>query len=160
MTQQLATLAPEIGLLRRRPPASVEKLAEEMKRLGDPAMETSVDARRLSHEIHPATLEPLGLAAALKSHCEELNLQQEIHAELIVEVLPLPIPRHTSNCLCRIAQESLRNAAKYSGAQEIQVSPTSADGGVRLSVTDRGRGFDMTEARGKAGQAGMDLACE
>ena len=42
----------------------------------------------------------------------------------------------------RIAQEALTNAARHSGARQVNVSLESANGGMRLSVSDNGKGFD------------------
>ena len=45
--------------------------------------------------------------------------------------------------LFRIAQEAIANARKHASATRIDVSIADVDGGVRLMVSDDGRGFDV-----------------
>ena len=45
--------------------------------------------------------------------------------------------------LFRIAQEAIANARKHASATRIDVSIADVDGGVRLTVSDDGRGFDV-----------------
>ena len=65
------------------------------------------------------------------------------------ENLPDKLPDDISLCLFRVAQESLRNTIKHSGATSVQVSIKFKNGGISLSVTDNGSGFDTTTARVK-----------
>ena len=53
--------------------------------------------------------------------------------------------------LFRIAQESLRNIRKHSGVEAAELSLRRADGQVVLEVSDRGRGFQSSAARGGIG---------
>jgi len=57
-------------------------------------------------------------------------------------------------CLYRIAQEALQNVAKHSGAKEARVELQRAGECVRMTVADRGRGFD---AEAPAAHAGLGL---
>lgn len=45
----------------------------------------------------------------------------------------------------RIAQEFVRNAQKYSGAFEIKIQLTKKDDHVEISLSDNGKGFQLTE---------------
>ena len=46
--------------------------------------------------------------------------------------------------LYRIVQEALNNVAKHAGASQAKVNLLCQPGQVTSSVTDNGRGFDMT----------------
>jgi signal transduction histidine kinase len=46
-------------------------------------------------------------------------------------------------CLYRITQEALRNVAKHSRAQEAWVEVEQDRDGIRLSIVDKGVGFDL-----------------
>jgi signal transduction histidine kinase len=54
----------------------------------------------------------------------------------------IPLPESLSANLFRIAQESITNAMKHSGATEIAVLLDCDQRDIRLSVRDNGRGFD------------------
>jgi signal transduction histidine kinase len=51
--------------------------------------------------------------------------------------------------LLRIAQEALSNVRRHADATVVRVDVGSADGGVRLSVRDNGRGFDPAKITGR-----------
>lgn len=55
-----------------------------------------------------------------------------------------PIASTTQENLVRIAREAIANAGRHSGADEVFVR-LSANGRVRLQVTDQGCGFDVAE---------------
>jgi signal transduction histidine kinase len=65
--------------------------------------------------------------------------------------VPAPVPGDVSLCLYRVAQESLRNIAKHSGALEVRVRLEGVPGGIRMRIEDVGDGFDLQEARRKGG---------
>ena len=57
-----------------------------------------------------------------------------------------------SLCLCRVAQEALRNVARHSGASSVKVEVRAVGSKLELAVEDNGVGFDPTrkQARGRA----------
>jgi signal transduction histidine kinase len=57
----------------------------------------------------------------------------------------------TAVCVYRVAQESLANAARHSGAGVISVVLAGTEKGLELAVRDRGAGFDMEQVRDKKG---------
>src|SRR3954463_14195004 len=66
LNQQLAMFAVELGLLARMAPAGETKLVESIRTLRDRAAGLSDDLRNISHQLHPAALEHLGLLSALR----------------------------------------------------------------------------------------------
>jgi len=56
--------------------------------------------------------------------------------------LPVNLPKDTTLCLFRIAQEVLRNCVRHSGAESAQVVLTTTRHAIRLSISDNGCGFD------------------
>jgi signal transduction histidine kinase len=55
----------------------------------------------------------------------------------------LELPPATTECLRRIAVESIRNAARHGRAELVRLSLGATDGAVRLLVSDDGDGFDL-----------------
>ena len=110
----------------------------------------------MSRELHPASLEHLGLASALRTYCSEIEKQEKIRAKLTLVKVPENIPPHVALCLYRVAQEALRNAVKHSGAPEVRVTLTGADGSLELYIADSGSGFDSDGTRGGLGLVSME----
>jgi signal transduction histidine kinase len=103
--------------------------------------------RRLSHDLHPATLRLVGLAEALRSHCVEVAQRNAVEvkfsaAESIGRVHP-----DVAVCLFRIVQESLRNGIVHGGARHLAVKLSRDGDRVELEVRDDGHGFDVNVAK-------------
>jgi len=152
-SQELAALAMEISTLPKsieiaHPPT--ERLAEIGKKISNLADEM----HSTSHQLHPAILDELGLAPALREECETFEHQSGIPVRFTSNDLPASFPEDVSLCLYRVTQESLRNIRKHTGATMVRVSLTSGDDRVKLRVEDTGDGFDVSEAR-KSGGLGL-----
>jgi len=110
--------------------------------------------RRLSHDLHPASLRLLGLAPALKTHCAEVekrhNVEVAFHASDIGHLHP-----DTAICFFRIAQESLRNGVMHGEAKRFDVSLARFGEHIEMTVTDNGRGFDVEAVRHNGGGLGL-----
>jgi signal transduction histidine kinase len=110
-----------------------------------------MDLHSLSHRLHPATIENLGLVAALESFCEEFSAQQEIKINFIDGSVPRNVSTDVSLCLFRVAQEALRNVKKHSGSKSAEVRLEALDKSIHLVVSDPGKGFDRTNQSPHAG---------
>jgi len=69
-------------------------------------------------------------------------------------VEPVLLPRTQAEVL-RIVQEALNNVRKHADATVVRVEAAVADGGLEISVTDNGRGFDPHAVTGGFGMTGM-----
>ncbi len=149
LNQQVADLGISLSNIKRGIPASSEmrgELASVQSRLAA----LSDGLRHISHELHPGMLELFGLGPALKSHCEEFSA---------VTSIPVAFENHCEDsvapdvalCLYRIAQESLRNAAKHARPTQARVSLTKSGNVLRLMVSDDGAGFEVEKAYAKGG---------
>jgi PAS domain S-box-containing protein len=150
VTQRLATLGIELGLLKRNPAGSVD-LTEDLSRLQSQVLQLSEDVRRLSHSLHPSILEHSDLASSLEAHCREFSAQHPIAARFTARDVASDIPRPVGLALYRITQESLRNVARHSGATEVSVVLEGDNGELLLSIIDNGKGFDPAKAKTSPG---------
>jgi signal transduction histidine kinase len=150
LNQQLAILAVELGMLAREVPADSKQLRESMFKLRRRAECLSDDLRNITHQLHPAVLEHLGLISALRSHCTEFSQHEGIRVWFITEQISGP-PPEISICLYRIVQEALRNVAKHSGAREAWVRIKQENGVIQLSIIDKGVGIHPDAARETSG---------
>ena len=111
--------------------------------------------RALIFELRPGNLEQDGLSRALRTHTAAL--QGRIGLPVVVEStlderLPLPV----EEVLYRIAQEALHNVVKHAGARQVRLELGRIASGVRLRVTDDGKGFDPAPGPGRPSRAGRD----
>ena len=113
--------------------------------------------RKLAHRLHPAAIEQAGLSVALTQLADEVTRTSGVRVEV---ELPQPAPllsRDASLALFRIAQESLRNVVRHSGAQSAALSLRESDSTVELTITDAGKGFDQVNgSRAGIGLVGID----
>jgi signal transduction histidine kinase len=107
--------------------------------------------RRLSHDLHPATLRLIGLPAALRAHCIEVEQRHDLQVCFSTWGNLEGIPPDVALCLFRIAQEALRNAAVHGEARQLTVALARVSGGIQLTVRDNGRGFDFDAMRQQGG---------
>jgi len=140
--QQLALLAVEVQLLGLRPPTSDEEMREGLSDLSAKIRAMSADVHRLSHGLHPAKLERLGLVAAIRGFCRELDAAEQVQVRFAADDVPASIPDDRALCLYRVTQEALWNVLRHSGAQHASVILKGAGSEVTLDVIDDGVGFD------------------
>jgi PAS domain S-box-containing protein len=140
LSQRMALLSIELEQIADM--SNSAKMRRRFESLQNQAQEISSDIHRLSYRLHPSKLDHLGLAAAIKSLCEQINASGKLRVYLHHESSPEMLPKDITLCLFRIAQETLRNAVKHSQATHVRVHVEMSTGGVRLTVIDDGCGFD------------------
>jgi signal transduction histidine kinase len=125
-------------------------LPEVRSRIGEFQKQTSeiaADLQSLSHELHSAKLQYLGLAGAMKGFCREFGEQQKVEIDFKTHDLPSRLSPDISLCLFRVLQEALHNSAKHSGVKHTEVRLWGTSNEIHLTVTDSGVGFDLEAAR-------------
>lgn len=157
VSQRLALMGIEMEQIIQSLTGKQTDVGRRLKDLWRRNQETSLEVRRLSHHLHSSKLEYLGLVAALKSLCAELSKNQTLRIGFKHFDVPSSIPRDVALCIYRVVQESLRNAAKHSGARDAQVTLYGTSGEINLSISDEGSGFDpdSVKAQGGIGLIGM-----
>lgn len=141
--QRLAVLSIELEQLGDKMENSLG-LHHSVERLKTQARELAAEIHRLSYKLHPAKLDHLGLAAAIKSLCGELNESEKLKVEFYQTGFPAAVDKDITLCVFRIAQESLRNCVKHSQAESARVVLTRTRNAIRLLVSDNGCGFNTT----------------
>ena len=100
------------------------------------------EVRRISHNLRPAILDDLGLAAALDHLAHEFTEHSAtpVHFSAVGNTDGLP---HVANTvLFRIAQEALTNVERHAHAHRIDMSLVRKGKTMTLIVMDDGSGFD------------------
>ena len=147
--QRLALLSVEIDVLGRA--ASPGDSAARLQQLGQNVRELSSDVHRLAYELHPAKLDQLGLVSAVSSLCRDLSQKSGLKLGFTHGNIPRELPAEVARCSYRVAQESLQNVVRHSGAETAQVELSAQNGHIRLVVSDAGKGFELAASRKAAG---------
>ena len=100
------------------------------------------EVRRISHDLRPAILDDLGLAAALDHLAQEFSLSCGTPVTFRSVGVADGLPDVANTVLFRIAQEALTNSERHAQARAIAISLERGERGVTLVVVDDGRGFD------------------
>ena len=104
----------------------------------------------LSHRLHPAKLQLMGLVPALQSLEHEFsNADIAVTLTCDKELSAATVPYEITLTLYRVVQEALVNAAKHSEAVEVLVQLKADRAGLVLTITDDGVGFDVRAKWGK-----------
>jgi len=149
ISQRLAGLTISLDALVRTgaAPASdgrrqIEEAREEMLKLAN-------DVQALSHRLHPARLEFLGITGAAAALCREVASLRTLEIRFNAESVPDGLSIRTAVCLYRVLQEALQNAIKHSGVEKVEVSLRGGFDQIELTVRDLGAGFDAATIQGR-----------
>jgi signal transduction histidine kinase len=148
--QRLALLAVELQLLHDDTlilPEVRSRMGEFQKQIS----EIADDIQSLSHELHSAKLQYLGIATAMRGFCQEFAKQQKVEIDFKAHDLPSPLSPDISLCLFRVLQEALHNSAKHSGVRQFEVRLWVTSDEIHLTVKDSGAGFDREAAKESRG---------
>lgn len=154
LNQKIATLSMSMSQLKRKLPMPESELVAELDQLRETTTGLTNDVRTLSHQLHPAVLEHLGLVTALESYISNFRNEEMIDVELTADIGAERIPFQISICLYRVALEALRNISRHSGATSAAISLKRFDDVLELKVSDSGHGFNVETSR-KGGGLGL-----
>ncbi len=122
---------------------------------------TIAEMRRLIADLRPATLDELGLAAALEALVERLTWGKVLDVELKVDLAydagrrPTRLLGQIEDTVYRLVQEALNNAARHSETDRATVEVTEAKESIQVRIEDDGRGFDPGDETDGFGLRGM-----
>jgi PAS domain S-box-containing protein len=120
-------------------------------------------AHSLAWELRPATLDNVGLEAALEQYVTDWSKQagasRSVTADFVsrVDESDGGVSGDAETALFRVTQEALSNVLRHSGATHVSVIVESRDQWLTVIVEDNGRGFDQKSAskKGRLGVLGM-----
>jgi len=150
------------GLGSRRVALSSALKSGDVARLTD-AVEEAVgdigrdieELRSLISELRPATLDQLGLFAALEDLAGRVEHGAGIELAVDLEVGAAQLDPELETVVYRLVQEALNNVAKHSDAGRAQLQIRSSENRLSVLVSDDGKGFDPTAETSGFGLAGM-----
>jgi signal transduction histidine kinase len=127
--------------LRSTSPAQAEEASAIAGLANDAARQTRVTAHQLDSAngaIDLVTALP-SLAAAIEENCR-------VHVSVNTSAFSVAVNAQTAVQLYRIAQEAVRNAVEHGHADKVEIYLVSHQEQVVLTVSDNGRGIDLSVA--------------
>jgi signal transduction histidine kinase len=128
--------------------AAVEETIEDVAR-------DIEELRALISELRPATLDQLGLAAAVEDLAARVEHGTKITLEAELEVDEGRLDPELETVVYRLVQEALNNVAKHAGASRVELQIRSTDDRLAVLISDDGEGFDPAAEYSGFGLAGM-----
>jgi two-component system sensor histidine kinase UhpB len=157
VNQALTAILLRLQALSEDAPEPLAPQIAALKTLVNQAME---ELLRLARQLRPASLDDLGLIAAIEGQLARFSEQTGIQTALHSEGTPEAITEDQQTVIYRVVQEALSNTAQHSGATyvdfELRVFPSH---GVELRVRDNGKGFDVV-SQGDGGGIGLSGMAE
>ena len=145
--QRLALLAIAIEQLKNDFPHQAVELLDRMDAVWRKTLEILTDVKASAHELYSPRLEYLGIAAVMRTFCEEFGERKRVEIDFRSHDFPSPVLPDVSICLFRVLQEALHNGVMHSGVQKFSVQLWGESDEIHLRVSDSGVGFDLRAAR-------------
>ncbi|MNU67576.1 Sensor histidine kinase ComP [compost metagenome] len=105
--------------------------------------------RVLSHQLHPAALEKIGLERALHSIIEKTQSGTDLVCSLEFDIDGKPLNTETSSQIYRIIQECISNTIKHAHASALKVLIERRNG--ELIIQYRDNGIGISDSQNKLG---------
>jgi two-component system sensor histidine kinase UhpB len=156
VNQQLAALSIAIGKLKRGM-ASNEVVRQELESMQKRAIHLTDEVRNICRGLHSGVLQHVGLSAAVRAYCNEVQENHELTVKVSAEADTEATPENVALCLYRILQEAIQNVVRHAEAKVVDVRLVVEDGGLELTVTDDGKGFDVSGLGGNRGLGLMSM---
>ena len=155
--QQLAGLSIVMSRLQRRATSATPdpEFDEHLVSIRERTSKILESIRSTSYTLHPGALQHAGLVSALAAHCRELQSHHSLDLTFASEEVFDDLDDAVGLCLYRIAQEALRNVVTHAEARHVRVELCRTNGGVQISISDDGKGFDVQGARDQTEGLGL-----
>lgn len=113
--------------------------------------------RALIFELHPPELAEIGLVGALREYLKNYQHRTQISVDFQINGEERAYPVRTESEIYRVAQEALNNCFKHARADHVAVTLRYDNGGLDLTITDNGQGFqtELAHLSGGMGLRGM-----
>jgi signal transduction histidine kinase len=113
------------------------------------------ETRRALQALRASPLDDLGLSLAVRTMVEDAAARTNLALNSSVATKLPSLSPDVEQCIYRVAQEAVANAARHAKARTLTVNLESTEGKVTLTVHDDGVGFDV-EKRDKANHYGLE----
>lgn len=149
--QELLLLKTGIDRLIQEHPPGESKL----KPLSERASASLKEVRDIAYDLHPHTLDRLGLRGAIESVVMRFTAACDIPVAYTLDEIDGVLSKEQEINFFRVVQEGLNNIARHSGATKVTLTITRSDRSIAMELHDNGMGFDVAAVRSRGGGFGM-----
>jgi signal transduction histidine kinase len=136
------------------PVSDLEDLLDDSSRL---ISEAITDLKCLSRSITSSFIEEEKLVNAVQLELERISKHVPIVFTLKTEGEIVLLPAETELMIFRMVQESLQNIMKHAEATVVYIILKYESSGLRVSITDNGKGFDTRNPKINSGSSNLGL---
>ena len=151
LSQEMAKLQFDVETLEQQLPSDAIDAKRQLRAIRDGVGTLANNVRRIAHQLHPSSLDHLGLSAALRAFTQEFAGRERLPVRLTARKVPAQIPPEIASSLYRVVQEALRNVAKHAGKTTVTIVLAGLRNHLFLSIRDRGIGFDQRSVERNGG---------
>ena len=149
-TQNIASIAMRIALIRSMLPKDPERAAEKLAKVEELARQSSRELRDLLFTLRPMVLEREGLGAAIETAVMRVRESNGLNARLEGKDYGNLLSDEAAKVVFYIVEEAINNASKYAKASEIKVRLWREYGWFMARIADDGVGFDVESTESDA----------
>jgi signal transduction histidine kinase len=149
--QLLAALSLYFGVLHEEKAALSPRLANVVDSSREVAENLLKEIRKLSHVLHPPTLDDIGVGAALKEYIEHFSARSGIKVDLEISGNLGRLGRNVEIAVFRIVEEALANVRQHSGSTSAAVRLIRSSSVVLVEIQDHGYGISRKRGAANAG---------
>lgn len=135
-------------------------IAEPIEKSANAISTAIAEIRRISMALRPSVLDELGLAAALKSLCDDFEAQAGMTIHTDIQTVGDRLGDREKTTYYRIAQEALTNIAKHARATDVWLELVSSKRAVTLEIRDNGVGLSQANTTKYGSGLGMQNMLE
>jgi signal transduction histidine kinase len=111
-------------------------------------LDTLFDAiQRIGNALRPHILDHLGLIAAIEWQLQDVRRRTGLRYTLTLPKQEVHLESARATALFRIFQEALTNVLRHAEATRVNVRVAPQTNGIRLSVSDNGKGIRLDQLR-------------
>jgi signal transduction histidine kinase len=155
--QALLAIKVELAVAHRTPGvenAAVQAALDDARAIADGVLHT---VRDLSHLLHPAMLDDLGLAAATAWYLKGFTKRHGLRTELLQDGMEDRLAQEIESAAYRVIQEALTNVAKHAQAHSCRVYLQRLTNTLLVTIEDDGVGFDPAATQSSERPRGLGL---
>ncbi len=155
--QHLSGMALSIGQVLTDFPPGHERLRQLLQDSHIASRQALEEVRTVSYILHPPILDSLGLVAALRWYFDGLQKRTSLKIYFEEPSSLRPLSPEVERALFRIAQESMNNVLRHSGASAVIVALLNRGKNVTLEISDNGTGLNPDQLAHLDGVASLGV---
>jgi len=109
------------------------------------------EVRKIAHNMMPDALSTLGLQAATEDLANQVNLTDKLQVKTQIQLGQDTLSPNQELLLYRVIQESINNAFKHAGAENMLIQLIDQGEELHLAIEDDGKGFHISDTQKRNG---------